>query len=293
MANEVSFERDINPGDKIFFRVDIDLYGENVARQFEFIAPKAPKLITKASIRLKIEDASQIKTGTNKSFSFNKYWRKANIDASNYILLIRLDNDKVPGSLDTNDIVRIDSSDAAIGLNNVTGTVLRLNKKRPNYLYLSVSRSNEPASTDPTAATGSIVEVKKIILKKKFTVSIGDKFIESLLAEKEPGTPVKGDSEDIIIYAYKQFNGKNKASIKKKLMSNGDEIDDKIPPPRSDVIEYRGKGSYSKTFSINEEDGEKVICYASVARYTYDGESWSGEWFQTDDSNKTIWGKAS
>jgi hypothetical protein len=100
----------------------------------------------------------------------------------------------------------------------------------------------------------------------------------------------EGMVEDIPVYAFKRFSGSNNASIKRKLMNDGSEINEKVPPDRSDVLDFIGKKSYSRLFEINNE--KNFIFYVAIARYIYDGNQWTKQWVQTDSSDRVIWGRA-
>lgn len=288
---KLSIDKNLNPGDVVDFEMDINIFGESLSQQFNFTTPKAPPLISKVkNINTKIENRDRYVTGNNKNFGFSKYKRKPDISDNRYELLVILNADKVPGDLAADDDVLINCSEA--GLNNVPAIVLGRNNKRKNYLYLSVSKNNLPSSNLDLSTTGTITEIKKKIKIRDVTVTLPEKFIDSLISEKPTTPPKNGNVEDIVIFAYKQFNGPNKSSIKYKLMINDNEINSKRPPQRSDIVEYRGKRSYTKNFTLNDNSGQRIICYVAIARYIYNGENWNGEWLQTDRSDNVIWGKA-
>lgn len=295
MSSRLNIDKDIVPGDTVSFELDMTLYGEGVSQQFTFTAPNAAPLVSRVSgVRAKINPIVTSKTGNNKNYSFVKYKKIGDLNANYYELLVKLSANKVPGDLAPDDVVKIQSSDATLGINNVNATVLKRNGARPNYLFLKVPAASPPTHTSGTYAVtnSTVTEVKKIIKKQDITVSLPKGFLNKLVAEKPRGTAEDGMMEDVVIYAYKQFTGRNTTAIKKKLMVNDDEVNDKIPPARSDIVAYRGKDSYSKLFTINDKNGQKVVCYIAIARYTYDGNNWNGEWVQTDSSDKVIWGKA-
>lgn len=293
MSTTLNIDKDLVPGSSIKFEVNMSMYGEESDDLLiPMNVPKACPLVNKLKgIDVKIENREKIKTGNNRSFGFSKFKKKEDISANRYKLLVVLDANKVPGSLDTDDEVQLSCADA-FGASQPLGTILGSHRSKKNYLYLSVSKSDYPLVDLDTSTTGTVTEVKKKIKVKNVTISVPQKFMDGLVAEKPPGSAKKGMVEDIIIFAYKQFEGKNKTSIKHKLMVNDDPVNAKNPPARSDIIDYRGKKSYSKDFIINDENGRNVIGYIAVARYTYDGESWQGEWLQKDSNKNVLWGKA-
>ncbi len=287
----ISIDKDLSPNDKVKFRLELTIFGEEVDEEFELKVPAAPHLVSKLKgISASVENKDEYRTGTNKSYGFSKYKKKENISSSRYKLLLVLNRDRVPSELSTEDDVLINCAEA--GFTNVPAVILPNESSRKNYLYLSVSRTNQPSANIDTNTTGTVTEIKKRIKKRKITVSVPESFLKSLVSEKPTTPPEKGNVQDIIIFAYKQFNGPNNSSVKYKLMSNDDEINLKNPPPRSSVQEDIQKRSKDKLFTINDENGNKVVCYIAVARYTYNGDEWKGEWLQTNESGQVIWGRA-
>lgn len=288
----LSIDKNLSPGDKIDFELEINIFGETLSQQFSFVTPEAPPLISKVKgINVKVENKDNYFTGNNKSFAFSKYKKLENISESRYKLLIILNANKVPGDLAPDDDVLLTCAEA--GFNNVPAVVLGTNNKKKNYVYLSVNKNNQPSSNIDNNTSGTIVEIKKKIKKREVTVSLPERLLNTLISEKPKSTPEKGNIEDIVIYAYKQFDGANTSSIKYKLMTNGNDVNLQTPPSKSVANDYRDKKSFKKMFTLNDKDGQKIICYVSIARYTYNGTEWVGEWLQTDKLDKTIWGKAS
>ena len=288
----ISIDKDLSAGEEIKFRLEVTLFGETVEDIFDLLVPNAPHLVSKLKgIRAKVENKDEYRTGNNKSYGFNKF-KKFNepLSTNRYKFLVVLNANKVPGDLAPEDEVLITCAEA--GFTNVPAVVLPSNSKRKNYLYLSIHNDYPPSKNLDTNTTGTVVEVKKKIKKKKITVSVPKEFMNSLVSEKPTSPPKKGNVEDIIIFSYKQFDGPNKSSIKYKLMVDNSEVNLKNAPTRSVVSDYREKSSYSKLFNLNDENGNKIICYIAIARYTYDGENWNGEWLQTNSSDEVIWGKA-
>lgn len=287
----ISIDKDLAAGEGVAFRLEVTLFGETVEDTFDLIVPNAPHLVSRLKgIKATSENKDEYRTGANKSYGFNKYKKKEDISTNRYKLLVVLNANKVPGDLAPEDEVLINCAEA--GFTNVPAIVLPSNSRRKNYLYLSVNKSNTPSSNLDTNTTGNITEIKKKIKKRKVTVTVPKEFMKSLVSEKPTTPPQKGNVEDIIIFAYKQFDGPNKSSIKYKLMVNDSQVNLKTPPTRSTILEYREKSSYSKLFNLNDENGSKILCYIAIARYTYDGDDWKGEWLQTNSSDEVIWGKA-
>ncbi len=288
----ITVDKNLDPGTIVTFRLDITIFGEAVDGEFDLPVPNAPILISKLKgINAKIENKDEYRTGNNKSYGFNKF-KKFNelLSPNRYKFLVVLNSNKVPGDLAPEDDVVITCAEA--GFSSTPAIVLSAANKRKNYLYLSISTSNQPSQNLDNSTVGTVTEIKKRIKKRKITVEVPQEFMRSLVSEKTPGPPTKGNVEDIIVFAYKQFDGENKSSIKFKSMANDEIINLKNPPERSSVIDYREKRSYSKLFTLNDENGSKIICYVAVARYTYTGSEWKGEWLQVNESGNVIWGRA-
>lgn len=290
--SSISIDKDLSAGDEVKFRVEVTLFGETVEDIFDLGVPNAPHLVSKLkNIKMTVENKDEYRTGTNKNYGFNQF-KKFNqlLSPNRYKFLVVLNANKVPGDLSPEDDVVITCAEA--GFTSVPAVVLGEANKRKNYLYLSINTLYQPSKNLDTNTTGTVTEIKKKIKKRKVTVEVPEEFLKSLVTKQTPNAPRKGDVEDIIIFAYKQFDGENKSSIKYKLMSNDEIIDFKTPPERSSVSQYRGVRSASKLFTLNDQNGSKIICYITVARYTYTGSQWVGEWLQVNSSGNVIWGRA-
>lgn len=283
---ELSIPEKLNPNSKLDLELEVIMFGESVSYSFPSITvPKAAPLMSKVKgLNLKMENRERLLTGNNKSFSFNKYKIMEDISQNRYKLLLVLTAEKIPGDLAVNDDVAINGS----GLNNVVGIVLSIKDAKRNYVYLSVNKSSKPNVQNG----GTITEINKRVSVKDVRVVLPDTVIEGLVSEKPRTSAEKGNIRDIPIFAYKQFNGKNTAAIKYKLMNNDKEINLKSPPVIADVVDYIGRKTYDKSFKINDEAGQNILCFVAIARYIYDGTKWNGEWLQINSSKDVIWGRA-
>lgn len=292
--SRVSLNRDLEPRDKVTFRLEITLFGQEVDDTFDMVVPRAaPLMSTEKNIRMKAEDREKYipQTGPGKNYNFSKYRiSDNNIGNNKYRLLTVLNNEKKAGELEVGDEVLI----TCANLSQVPAVVVKGASTRKNYVYLAVSKSQtiSPSSNLSGNANGTFVEVKKKNKTRKITVSLNSSILKDLMAKKLPNSLSKGNVEDILIFAYKQFNGVNKSSIKYKLMNNDAIVNLKTPPQHSSVVEWRRKTTAEKEFTINDENGNKVLCYVAIARYIYDGTKWNGEWLQTDKDGEVIWGQA-
>jgi hypothetical protein len=295
----ISLDSNLNPGNYIEFMIEMNIFGEEVDDVLNFTVPQAPPLMNKVKgIKLIVENKDEYKLGNNKTFNFNKYYKKENVSSGRYKFLMVLTNPKGVGNLAPDDDVIINCSDA--GFTDVNAIIMRVDNQKKNYVYVSIDKDIQPSPTSDSTTSGTVQEYKKKIKTRKVTVQLPPSIIGDSKTGKVPSLisevstpPKKGNIEDIVVFTYKQFNGPNKASIKYKLMDDSEsEINLKNPPPRSDVVKFRGKESHSKSFTLNDEKGEKVLCYVAIARYRYDGDNWKGEWLQTNDSDNVIFGKA-
>jgi hypothetical protein len=292
MSN-ISLDKNLVPGQEVEILLRMTIFGEEVEDTIKIPVPQAPPLVNKLKdIKLKIENRDKYVVGNNKTFNFNKFKKfTTELSKTRYKFLMVLTNPKAVGDLAADDDIIINCAEA--GFTNVQGVVLPGNSKKKNYVYASISKNNLPLKNLDTNTSGTIQEYKKKIKIRDVTVELPDSLIKSLVSEKPTPSPQKGNVQDIVIFIFKQFSGPNKSSIKYKIM-DGDEkvIDLKNPPPRSDVVEFIGKKSHKKSFILNDEKGEKILCYIAIARYINNGTGWSGEWLQTNESNNVIFGRA-
>lgn len=292
--SRVSLNKDLEPKDKVTFRLEVTLFGEEVDDMFDMVVPRAAVLMsTQKNIRMKAEDREKYipQTGPGKNYNFSKYRiSNNNIGSNKYRLLTVLNNEKKAGELEVGDEVLV----TCANLTQVPAVVVAGASKRKKYVYLAISKSQtiSPSSNTAGNANGTFAEVKKIKKIRKITIELNKSVLDDLMAKKVGNSLSKGNVEDILIFAYKQFNGVNKSSIKYKLMNNDAIINLKNPPQHSAVVEWRRKTTAEKDFTINDEEGNKVLCYVAIARYIYDGTKWNGEWLQTDKDGDVIWGQA-
>lgn len=291
--SSISIDKNLSPGEKITFVIDMSFFGYGKKMEFEIEVPNAAPLLSRLNtISLKSEKGPD-KDKAKKNFNFSKYAKAGSIGRNNYRLKIYLNsvkqaNDLVPGE----EVILTSSAPQLAELTGRTFKVIKSNikKEADNYVHLRVSNNRQP-TVNAASVSGTVAEVTATIPTKRYTVSLPENVFKGLIAERIPGrAAAEGMVEDIPVYAFKRFEGNNNASIKRKLMNNGDEINEKVPPNRSDVLDFRGKKSYSRLFDINKE--KKFIFYVAIARYIYDGKEWTKQWVQTDSSDKVIWGRA-
>lgn len=287
----INIDKNITPNDEIIFQVSMDFYGYGETREFSFIAPAACPQVNKLNnIYLNTKQLNDVKV-PSKPYSFSKYIKSTKVDKNNYRLKIYMDNLKNANELQPGEKVRLVSSSAKLAqLTNKDYIVIKPdNNSNPRYVHLKVSNSDQPTDVSGNA-NGTLTEGAVTVKQKRIRVTPPESIFKGLVKKVLPGSPKKGDVDDIIIYAYKQFEGKNSAAIKKKLMVSDQEINEKVPPAKNVVSDYRKNPSYSKDFKL--EQNNTILCYISIARYTYNGSSWEGEWLQTNQLGQAIWGRA-
>jgi hypothetical protein len=291
MSN-ISLDRNLVPGQEVEILIRMTIFGEEVEDTVKILPPPAPPLVSKLKgIKMKVAIKDRLIGGDNRVFNCNAYKKKGALSENRYLLFVRLNSNKKKGELQPDDKVIINFPGA--GLNSVQGVRVKQNKEGKSGAHFSVNNSFSPSPNSSTIISGTVQELERKIKQRDITVELPDSLLKTLVSEKPTSPPKKGNVEDIVVFAYKQFNGPNKASIKYRIM-DGDEkqIDLKNPPPRSDVVQFIGKKSKTKSFILNDEKGEKVLCYIAIARYVYNGENWIGEWLQVNDSGNVIFGRA-
>lgn len=290
--SSISIDKPLAPGQKANFTIDMTFYGYSKTMEFTIEVPNAAPLLSRVDNIVLENKAGPPKEKTKGNYGFSRYEVKSNISNTTfYRLLIKLNNSKIANQLQPGDKINFISSDPKLAaLNNKNYEIIKDSNSNPRYVMLKVDRSDRPTQ-NLANASGSLQEITGTIKTRRYTITIPNKVFNGLISERIPGKAAKeGMVEDITIYAFKRFKDTNKASIKRKLMTTGSEINEKTPPDRSDVLDFRGKKSYSRLFDLDEEN--KFIFYVAIARYIYDGEKWTKQWVQTDSSDRVIWGKA-
>lgn len=291
--SSLSIDKNLEPNKEVTIRIDMSFFGYGKTMEFTFTTPNAAPLLNRIdTIKLKNEKGPD-KEKTKGNYGFSKFAKGANIDSNFYKLKLYLNSVKQANQLSPGEEINFTSSDAKLAaLNNKNFKIIKDNNSDPRYVYLRVNKTYQPTVTQG-AANGSLQEITGTVKTRKYTVTLPPEVIKGLVSEKLKNLD-DGMIQDIPIFAYKRFKGNNSVSGKKKLMFNDSEINDKIPPDRTDnlVKEYVGKKSYSQTFTINDQ--EKFIFYVAIARYTYNKakNEWKKEWVQTNSSDEALWGKA-
>lgn len=290
--SSISIDKPLAPGQKANFTIDMTFYGYSKTMEFTIEVPNAAPLLSRVDNIVLESKEGPPRDKTKGNYGFSRYEVKSNIaNTTFYRLLIKMNNAKIANELQPETKINFRSNDPKLAqLNNNDYEIIKDNNSNRRYVMLKVNRTHRPTQNIANAS-GSLQEITGTIKTRRYTVTIPNKVFNGLISERIPGRVAKeGMMEDIPVYAFKRFKDTNKASIKRKLMTNGSEINEKIPPDRNDVLDFRGKKSYSNLFDLGEEN--KFIFYVAIARYIYDGEKWTKQWVQTDSSDNVIWGKA-
>lgn len=276
----------------------MEFYGFSETREFQFEAPRAcPQLNKLNNIYLEKKIVKDLKVAP-KSYGFQKYQKGGAIGDNHYRLKILMNSGRNANELKPGEKVSLTTTDAKLLPLNTSGNVSKQwNVVKPNdnnnsarTVHLRIHKDYVPTQNSGVVSNSSVTEIVRVVREQRLKIIPPDTVFNGLIKEVVIGDPKKGDVEDIIIYAYKQYEGRNSARAVRKLMINDQDIKEKEPPERQTVLEYRKKRSYSKDFTIDEK--KNIICYISIARYTYDGQKWVGEWLQQNKVGQAIWGKA-
>lgn len=290
--SSISIDKPLAPGQDATIIISMSFFGYSKDMEFKFKVPKAAPLMSRVdNITLDTKPGTP-KEKTKGNYPFSRYEKGSAAGKGYYKLKIKLNKKKDANELVPGELVNLSSSSPALAaLNNKNYEIIPDSNKNPNYVYLRVPNTDQPTANSG-AVTGSLQEITGITKTRRYTVTIPSKVFSGLVAERIKGQQAKeGMVEDIPIYAFKRFKNNNTVSVKRKLMNNADEINEKEPPDRNVVASaFIGKRSFSTEFELNGED--KFIFYVAIARYIYDGEKWTKQWLQTDASDRAIWGKA-
>lgn len=290
--SSISVDKPLAPGQDVTIIISMSFFGYSKDMEFKFKVPNAAPLLSRVD-NITLDTKPGIpKEKTKGDYPFSRYEKGGSAGKNFYKLKIRLNAQKNANELIPGEKVNLSSSSPTLAaLHNKNYEVIADSNKNKNYVYLRVPNTDQPTTNSGTV-TGSLQEITGIVKTRIYTVTIPNKVFNGLISERIPGKQAQeGMIEDIPIYAYKRFIGNNTVSVKRKLMNNADEINEKEPPDRNVVASnFIGKKSFSKDFILNGED--KFIFYVAIARYIYDGEKWTKQWLQTDSSDRAIWGKA-
>lgn len=286
-----------------------EIYGENPASiSFSIKVPKACPLInkTKTTLEIKNTDPTYEQTPNGKVFNIT-YYRKFSQTRSGFYRL-RL---KIPSKIDRGDLkvgdqvlVQVPMGSPLIALNNKTFSIIRIGPTTGGTnIDIEVANSNSISSTTSNLTNSTVTNSFEKIERKNFTISIEDKIFNNLINERNPvtGSPLISQVIDTPIYAYKNFEGEDSASVQKKLMNvpagiTVTVIDEKERPPiysnaqMDEFFTQHNKPSITKLLRTNRE--RNFLFYVTVARYYYANNKWYSQWLQINQNKQPIWGKA-
>lgn len=290
--SRISIDKPLTPGENATFVIDMSFFGYSKEVEFKIKVPRAAPRLNKVNNILVTNRRGADRERTKGDYGFSRYVRGENIRGPFYILKVRLNNLKDANQLSPGDLINLSSTDPKLAaLNTKNYEVLDNNNKNKRYVNLRVNIADQPTPTSASVSGSSLQEITGIFRTRRYTVSLPPKVFRGLISERIPGKGLqKGMVEDIPIYAFKRFKGQAVASVPRKLMNSGANINEKVPPDRNQVTAFIGKRSYFRDFIVDNE--EKFIFYVSIARYIYDGEKWNKQWVQTNASKNAVWGKA-
>lgn len=292
--SRISIDKNIQPGQKVTFRVDMEFFGYGKTIEFDFDAPNAAPLMSRVDNIIVKNEAGKDLTKTKGNFAFSFYRKGPNIKNKNtYRLVLRLNNAKEAMELIKGEKVLLTTTSPALSaLNNKEFFILADENENPKNVHIEVNQSFQPTGSSG-GVTGSLQEVTGIVKTRKYTVNLPKNVVKGLISEKPSEEIRDGSIEDIPIFAYARFKGNNNTNLKKKLMSNDQEVKEKEPPDRNDILDYRKNlETYSQTFPLTDKNN--FIFYVAIARYIYDKKAgkWKKQWVQTNSADEVLWGKA-
>lgn len=295
--SEITIDQDLNSGDRIEFFVQAQFFGypDKLIRYFKLKVPKAVPIINTVDIKLKKGNVTEDYLVSNYQIGFSEYRVvTSTIGGPYYQLKLKLGSAKRRKSLKEKDTVQINSDT----LTNLTGNYKIIQAKDNNtndrILWLKIpSTDTTPANSGSglSLGTNKVVEVESLVLMQKYTVTVPKKDIfDNLIKEISTPVPTEGNVHDVLIFSYRQFDGRNIAGANKKLMIDDTDVNNETPPSYADIDGYKNVRSYEKNFVL--QDGENVICYVAIARYIYKNDEWVGSWLQLNQKNRPIWARA-
>lgn len=296
--NNINIDKNISPGDSITFRVTMEFYGFAETAEFDFIAPKACPQLNKLNNVFFEKGKPRDTKINNGTFNFTKYKKLEDIGGilgDSYRIKVYMENQKSANELNPGEIVILRSTNAKLtNLKNRECQVIKsnTNNDNPKIVHLKVKKIYQPnpASGVQEVTNSQLEEKNKTVKEQRIKITPPDVVFNGLVKKTSAQEVKKGDVEDIIIYAYKQFEGKNSANAKRKLMINDADVNENRPPERETVLIHRKGKSYARDFKL--EDKKNILCYISIARYVYNGEKWVGDWVQQNKLGQAIWARA-
>lgn len=160
-----------------------------------------------------------------------------------------------------------------------------------------------------------VMENERVATKNTFEISMAQSIVDTLIkkisVDNNKNTR-QGSVQDIIVYAYEQYDGSRNSKVKRKYLTNGTTANpDSDGDPNvtndpnelsyEDIKKYNllNNGEQKSNFEVkfNPRKGKKVIIYATIIRYAYASDlkgssQWVGEWLQTNQDDQPIWARA-
>lgn len=303
--------KNLTPGKVINFYLRGQAFGESgVSPTISMPMPKACPLLNTTSLKVSAVRAADesVTTGAIK-FYFVGY-NTVPLSSSQYILRIRLRDDKAREELVSGEKVVITSPAGAFA--NVNGDRFTIQKSYRSssgktwLIDLLVSTAKPiigPVPGTVTSGTSYLEEVQKYRKQNRYTLT--HNLQDFLINEKLPETLSNPTSAviDVPIFAYKSSTtGIFRSSDPKYLLYNRINgvnptvrVDEENPPAfnQNTVTSFWGNPLYpTPSYNFNLYIGKDTTFqfFMSVARYIKRKDSgWTGKWLQTNKSNKAIW----
>lgn len=290
--------KNLQPSEKTKISLEGTLFGISTrSAAIEITAPPACPRMNIVKTTYKIDPGKIRKTSAN-SYGFQRYLKGAT-EGNFYTLVLYFSSTLPKRNLKAGDKIVMTAADSSISfLNNrileVTANgILTNGGSFIKVRVLSSLGSPSPTKKSVSSTTNLVREFEGMVSVNKFTISIpNEEVFQKLINAKQNSSGVSDwIVRDIPIYAYRNYDGKIKASDKLLLMFNDEEIKDSKPPTYTlQKEEALLVPSYSVTWEVKEKPNYNF--YVAIARYIKKNGEWTGEWLQVNNAKKPIWSRA-
>lgn len=323
MPTPIVLEKQLSPANisdknnEYSFRILLQLGGESVfSRVFTFKTPVAAWLMSRLgkNFTFNIVRSAGEKVPSTKTWESDRF-KKVKISGSECIQLRLSRNDDGFKELSVGTKVKFktQSSGFLSGLHNLEGAIVRreFNNESRFLVTIKIPKNqwdniNRPIDVgqDLSVPANNIISLTTNTVVKKNQVSVK---MDSAIVD---GLVRVGNVHDILVFAYRQFDGPLNSKVKRYYLKD-------VPEKSNEFLVKDNPLSYSQakqlffnnnkqrsnftTVRFDPKQGKKFIIYATVVRYIKTGGEWEplqrdGEipngWLQLNTENAPIWGRA-
>jgi hypothetical protein len=323
MPTPIVIEKQLSPANitdrnnEYSFRINLQIGGESVfSRVFTFKTPSATWLMSRLgkNFTFNILRSAGEKVPSTKTWNSDRF-KKVRISGSECIQLRLSRNDDGFKELTVGTKIKFktQSSGFLSGLHNLTAAVVRrefnnesrflVTVKIPKNLWDNINRAIDVGQDLSVPANNAIsLTTNTIIKKNQVSVKTDASIVDGLVKV--------GNVHDILVFAFKQYDGSLNSKVKRYYLKDVPEKNNNFIV-RDEPLDYsqakqlffnnnKQKSNFS-TVRFDPKEGKKFIIYATVVRYIRTGQEWSplqrdGElpngWLQLNTENTAIWGRA-